>query len=97
MQDDWVCRDQLLALQAIDHELSRLGEVELCQLCPDGVEPLHCPDVVVLAMANEHFFGNAIDALWIKRQRLDFVGDGFSCLRRRNLRDGGPVRQCPQQ
>src|SRR5262245_2557960 len=39
MQDHRIGGDQLLPLQAVDHEYGRLDEVELRELCRDSLQP----------------------------------------------------------
>jgi hypothetical protein len=53
VQQRRVERDQLLALQAVDHMAGRGRVVERFELLGDGVEAPHRPAVVVLVMALE--------------------------------------------
>jgi hypothetical protein len=77
VQDHRIRSDQLLALQAVDHEVRRLGEVELGELCADRVQPFHGTHVVVLVMADEHLLGDAVDGFRIERHRLRLIGHKF--------------------
>jgi hypothetical protein len=85
MQDHGVHRDQFLALQPVDGEDRRLGEVESGQFGRDGIQPLHRTGIIVVVVADENFFRKPLDAFGIERQRLDRIGRG----RRRRLRGGG--------
>ena len=66
VQDHRIRGDQLLALEAVDDEVRRLGKIEIGELGADRIEPLHRADVVVLVMADEDLLGNALDRLRIE-------------------------------
>ena len=60
VDDHRVGRDQLLALQPVDHEDRRRGDVERGELRGDGVQPLHRAGVVVLVMADEQLLATGL-------------------------------------
>jgi hypothetical protein len=93
VQDHRVRGNQLFTLEAVDHEVRRLGEIEVSELGPDRIEPLHCADIVVLVVAHQDLLGNPFDALRIEGQRLGLVGHGLgSGLGKRRLLDQGRRR-----
>ncbi len=53
VEDHGVHRDELFALEPIDHEHRRLREVELGKLGGNGVETFHGAAVVVLVVADD--------------------------------------------
>ncbi|OGI51666.1 MAG: hypothetical protein A3A87_00315 [Candidatus Muproteobacteria bacterium RIFCSPLOWO2_01_FULL_60_18] len=73
MQDHRVGRDQLLALESVDREHRRPGEIERRELLGDGIEPLHRATVVVLVVTDDQFLGQSLETRGIAGQRFDLV------------------------
>ena len=78
VQDHRIHRNQLLALEAVDHEDSRARKIELGQLFRDCVEPLNRAAVIVLVMADDQPLRHSLDRGRVAGERLYFVGHLFS-------------------
>jgi hypothetical protein len=66
VQDHRVRSDQLFTLQAVDHEIRRLGEIELGQLRANRVEALYGAHIVIFIMAHENLLRDALDRFRIE-------------------------------
>ena len=78
VKDHRVGRDQFLAFQTVDEEVRRFGEVQLCELGADRVQPFDRADIVVLVVADENLLGNPLDGLGVEGQRLGFIHHRFA-------------------
>ena len=73
VQDHRVHRDQLFALETIDDEGRRGGEIEFGKLLLDRVEALHRAAVVVLVVADDQTLRHSLDAGGVAAERLHAV------------------------
>jgi hypothetical protein len=80
VEDHRIGGDEFLALQTIHDEDRRSGEVELRQLRRNGVEPFHRPAVVVLVVADDQLFRQALESRRVTGQRLHFIGHRWLSL-----------------
>src|SRR5262249_9414660 len=63
VKDHRVHRDELFALEPVDHEDGRLRDVEVSELCRDGVEAPDGAAIVVLPMADDQLLGQRVEFL----------------------------------
>src|SRR3954447_19527496 len=74
VQDHRVRGDELLALEAVEDEGRRGGEVEPGEPLLEQVQPLHGAAVVVLVVADDQPLGHALDVLRVAGEGLHGVG-----------------------
>src|SRR5215467_14890294 len=89
VQDHRVGGDELLALQAVDREDRRLREIELGELCRDGVQPSHGASVVVLPVTDDELLREPCQLRRFERQWFDDVGHCVFSSKSRTGRDSG--------
>src|SRR5262245_35084432 len=77
VQDHRIGGDQLLPLQAVDHEYGRLDEVELRELCRDSVQPPYGAAVIVLPVAEDQLLRESL-------QSRRVTGQWLHCARHRS-------------
>ena len=80
VQDHRIARDQLLALETVDHEAGRCCEIELGELCGDCIETVDRAAVIVLVMADDELLRHSLDPRWVTGKLLNRIGHGSSLL-----------------
>src|SRR2546428_2465564 len=73
VEDHRIHRDELFALEPVDHEHWRLREVEFGELRRDGVEAPDGAAVVVLPVADDQLLGQPVEFFRVAVQWLDGV------------------------
>jgi hypothetical protein len=74
VQDHGVHRDELFALEAIDHKYGSARVIKLGEFLVDEVQAFHSPAVIVLVVADDQSFGHALDAGRVAADRFHRVG-----------------------